>query len=142
MLVGAAQGGPAVVRDEAGVEAVRGDVHRVHRLPSGTLARVVAGQGGVDRSESLVQLRLELTDEQPEVGAGRRGLHERTLDRRNRSRAHLDDELDLEPLGVLDVERHHVLAPGVGIAVGEELVPAVLAWRPPGSGRGARGTRR
>ena len=88
VLVGAAQGGPAVVRDEVGVEAVRGDVDGVHRLPSGTLARVVARQRGVDCGESLVQLPLELTDEQPEVEAGRLGLHERTLDRRSRSRAH------------------------------------------------------
>ncbi len=78
VLLGAAQGSPAVVRDEAGVEAVRGDVDGVHRLPSGTLAGVVAGKGGVDLSESLVELLLELTDEQPEVAAGRLGLHQRT----------------------------------------------------------------
>ena len=73
VLLGHPQRRGAVVGDEGRVEAVRGDVDGVHRLPPGPLARVVAGQRGVDRAEALV----ELVDEPGEVEAGPVALHDR-----------------------------------------------------------------
>ena len=67
----------AVLRDEARVEAVGGDVDGVHRLAPGPLARVRVGERGVGRPESLV----DLVGEQVEVESGARltARHDRTL---------------------------------------------------------------
>ena len=143
MLVDRAQRLRAVLRDEAGVEAVGRDVDGVHRLPARPLARVVPRQRGVGRLEPLV----ELVGEPVEVEPGDRPCapHARTLVRRPTAAGGTSvphDQLDLEALGVLQVERGVVVAAGVRVAVGEQLVPAVGARLGPDPVEQARGPRR